>query len=138
MRARVGGRISRMRVMIVCLLITLAWTLVASNECRSPDVSNVGSEAGLAADVCAINDALGRSPPDYVTARAIYEVGRNSKSPTLKSIAEAQYSTKLWSSFSGFFGDGKWLNTAITAALDGAPPYTSDVKRVQVCEAVFF
>lgn len=128
---------NNMRATALCLLIAALWAC-AAGQCHTPDVGNVGSEAQLSVDACAINDALKTSPPDYATARAIYTSGRSSKSPTLQGVATGSFPTNLWRRFASFYGDDSWMNTAIVNALDGSPPFTTDARRVKVRGAEIF
>lgn len=123
--------------MSICLLFALVWTLAAGDECHTPDLENVGSEPGLAADICAIGEALDSTPPDYATTEAIYEKGRNSKSPTLLSIATAEYDTAMWNQYAEFFGDSAWMDLLIMRALKGRKPFVTDTMRTQVCVHVY-
>ncbi|GMH37972.1 hypothetical protein BSKO_05856 [Bryopsis sp. KO-2023] len=108
-----------------CLLVGLA---VADDEhCHTPTVSNVGSVPALAGDVCKINGALGTSPPDFVTAKAIYR-------SALKDVATASRSTPTWVQYNNFFGGAGWMDDILDDAFDKTT--TSTTKRVQIIKKV--
>lgn len=92
----------------------------------------MGTHAGLAADICAIVEALDATPPDYKTAEAIYENGRNSKSPNLLDIAIGEFSTPLWQQYAEFFGDQSWMDMTILRAFKGRKPFVTHTIRTNV------
>lgn len=102
------------------------------DDCHDPIVPHVGLEPLLAADACLIESALTLSPPDYVTVAILYEEGQNNKEVTLKSIATAEYETDIYQRFASIFEDASWIDTRLTAAIQGVEPYTTDTRRTQV------
>ena len=135
--------------LLACALLFIT-VGVNADGCHKPE-ADIGDEAGLATDLCAINDgrfndvcrlffslvllrtALGASPPDFVTAEAYYRLGLNSRDITFKNIATGAVLQGSYVDDSvALFGDKAWMDDIITQALEGAGPFTTDTKRVQV------
>lgn len=121
-----------MKATALLLIVCLFGTAYAQDECHEPDVDQVAGEASLAADVCAMNDALGTSPPDFVTALSIYTVGQNVLEETLEEAALKEFPCPTWEKYEDFFGGAGWMDTIIKDALAGEGPFVADQSRVQV------
>jgi len=120
---------------VLCALVAIAIAAIPANAQEDPcytPTSDVGLEPSLASDVCSVNEALDMSPPDYATAREVYESGLKNTDTTLKSIATAEYGSPMYQKFAAFFNDPVWMDTLINQALDGEEPFTTDTKRVQM------
>lgn len=114
---------------VLGLTFVLLFGLAVAEPCHEPDASAAASVAALAGDVCTINSLLGSSPPDYVSARKVYE-------GALQGVTTAVRDTPTWKKFVDCFGRPDWMDDILTDAFEGSPPYTTDTKRVQVIKKV--
>lgn len=133
-------------LLVACAVCFLSGAV--GDDCYQPR-RNIGDEAGLASDICAINDgtnhtfkcsvtnvmfvALAQSPPDYVTAEEIYSSGREATEITLKQIATGEATEGEYAEASEtLFGEAGWMDTILQQAFDGEGDFDSDTKRVEV------
>ncbi|EFN56499.1 expressed protein [Chlorella variabilis] len=90
----------------------------------------------ISQDVCDITTAIDAA--DFATAAAIYTVGQNSvrsdgTKRTLAAWAEGgEDDEPHWGLYARYFNDSAWLNTFITAGLEGTAPWTVEDARKQI------
>lgn len=121
-------------LLVACAVCFLSGTV--GDDCYQPR-RNIGDEAGLASDICAINDALAQSPPDYATAEEIYTSGRAATEVTLKDIATGDATEGEYADASeALLGEAGWMDALLQQAFDGEGDFDSDTKRVETIKKI--
>lgn len=98
--------------------------------------SDITGYLDISQDVCDITTAIDAA--DFATAAAIYTVGQNSvrsdgTKRTLAAWAEGgEDDEPHWGLYARYFNDSAWLNTFITAGLEGTAPWTVEDARKQI------
>ncbi|KAI3427249.1 hypothetical protein D9Q98_007183 [Chlorella vulgaris] len=129
-----------MRTVIFACLMALALADTTGTALPGYDYtfgSDVQGYLDISQDVCDIAAAADAS--DWATADTLYRVGRNSirstgELRTLQGWAiDGSDEEAHWGLFSRYYGnDSAWLDTFITAGLEGEDPWTSDAARAQI------
>lgn len=129
----------KMKAFVAVILACAMGMAFAQSACFKPNVEEAGKQAGLASEVCQVNDALGTSPPDFVTAKALFTMGSGDSDNTLEEASEPGFDEEFgptWKQFVDYFGSDTWMKDVVLAALDGDEPYEEDATRVQVAKKV--
>ena len=97
--------------------------------------SNVTSHALVVKDVGEIN-ALFTDPYNYDAINAIYTDGKNSVKGsgsvrTIKGAATAERSEDIWDDYVAYYGDANWLDTFVSAAINGTGPFAGEADGVR-------
>ena len=97
--------------------------------------SDVTSHALVVKDVGEIN-ALFTDPYDYDAINAIYTDGKNSVKGsgsvrTIKGAASAERSEDIWDDYVAYYGDANWLDTFVSAAINGTGPFAGEADGVR-------
>eukprot|EP00210_Caulerpa_lentillifera_P001487 g1426.t1 len=126
---------SRSVLIAVGLLSVLLSKGVLGDGCHEVE-TDVGTELGLSADICSIIRALGRSPPDYVTAEAFYRIGFASKNPSLKDVATGRLSGEYNELAADYFANETWIDERLYDAFNGRDDMDTKVKRIEFIEKI--
>jgi len=99
--------------------------------------SDVATHALVVLDVQEINELLGAETIDFSAVKAIYEDGKNSvkSSGSVRTIAgyarNADRSEAIWDDYVAHYGDPTWLDSYVSAALDGTGAFEGESDGVR-------
>ena len=99
--------------------------------------SDVATHALVVLDVQEINELLGADTIDFGAVKTIYEDGKNSvkSSGSVRTIAgyarNADRSEAIWDDYVAHYGDPTWLDSYVSAALDGTGAFEGESDGVR-------
>jgi hypothetical protein len=99
--------------------------------------SDVASHAKVVSDVGEINSLLGAEPFDYDAINKVYEVGVHSVKGdgSIRTIAgfarKSGRSEPIWDDYVAYYNDNTWLNTFVSAAIEGTGLFTGEPDGVR-------
>lgn len=99
--------------------------------------SDVSGHALVCLDVAEINGQLGEKPIDWSAVKDLYENGKlaaksDGSMRTLAGVArKASRSEPLWDDYTSFYGDQTWMDSFVSAAVDGTGAFSGESDGVR-------